>query len=73
VQSCRSNDKDTTNIVSSQMDVVFSNSQPCGFNKSSTELPHHERGTSEFILLQPTIPMAVITESNVLFLLPVSV
>jgi hypothetical protein len=51
------------------MDVVFSNSQPCGFNKSSTELPIHERGTSEFILLQPTILMAVTTKSNVLFLL----
>jgi hypothetical protein len=29
------NDKDTTNIVSSQMDVIFSNSQLYGFNKSS--------------------------------------
>jgi hypothetical protein len=29
------NDTGTTNIVNSQMDVVFSNSQSCGFNKSS--------------------------------------
>ena len=29
------NNKDTTNIISSQMDVVFSNSQSYGFNKSS--------------------------------------
>jgi hypothetical protein len=53
VQSYRSNDKDTANIASSQMDV-FSNSQSNGFNKSSIGemyLAKYEAENGEIIII----------------------